>query len=93
MNREVWEETQERLGPHHTMKTESLGRFRALQRGPVTLWGPNLLTDVVKLLAICANGKEDPPRLSHLVGAGAAKNSLCLKPLWGEQRWVQGLMK
>lgn len=28
-----WEETQERLGPHHTMKMESLGRFRALQSG------------------------------------------------------------
>lgn len=35
------------------------------ERGPVTLWGPNLLTDVVKLFAICANGKEDPPHDSH----------------------------
>ena len=36
-------------------------------------------------------GRKTRLRLSHLVGARAAKNSLCLKPFWGKQRWGSGV--
>lgn len=63
--------TQEGWGPQNPMKkvfqedgvTEQVQSFP--NRDPATLLGPALPTDVVELLEICANGKEDQPRGAH----------------------------
>lgn len=47
-------------------RTESLSQAQSFTKwGPMTLLGPALRIDVVKLLEICANGKEDQPRGSQ----------------------------
>ena len=57
-------------GPQNPMKkvwkdgvTEQVQSFT--KWGPMTLLGPALCIDVVKLLEICANGKEGQPRGSQ----------------------------
>lgn len=80
------------MGPHHTMKMLSLGSSELYRVGSCDLAGTNSSYRCGQVACdLCEWEGRSASRLSHLVGTRAAKNSLCLKPFWGKQRWGSGV--